>query len=144
MCRHGLLYGLAEGNGNDISQMYREKYPNRRHPSPKVIQDMFSHLKKLGCFNATVSEQPLRRSIEDEERILELIQENPRMSVREVAREIGIPPTTVWRILNSNGMYPYHLTLVSTILPGDLEHRQNSCQWMVEVEHVHLHNRILF
>ncbi len=67
---------------------------------------MLSCLKELGCFYASASEQPLRRSTEDEEQILEIIQENPRMSVRELAQEIGIPPTTVWRILNSNGMYP--------------------------------------
>ncbi len=66
-------YGLAEGNGSVASQMYRDKYPNRWHPSSKVIRDMFSRLKELGCFYATASEQPLRRSIEDEERILELI-----------------------------------------------------------------------
>ncbi len=108
---------------------------------------MVSHLKELGCFYTTASEQPLRRSIEDKERILELIQENPRMSVQEIAREIHIPPTTVWQILNSNRLYPYHLTPmtpVATILPGDLERRPNFCQWMVEVEYVHLHNRILF
>ncbi len=75
---------------------------------------------------------------------MELIQENPHVSVREIARGTGIPLTTVWRILNSNGMYPYHLTPVATILPGDLERRLNFCHWMVEVEHVHLHNRILF
>ncbi len=41
-------------------------------------------------------------------------------------------------------MYPYHLTPVATILPGNLERQLNFCQWMVEVEHVYLHNRILF
>ncbi len=56
---------------------------------------MFSHLKELGYFYATASEQPLRRSIEDKDRILELIQENPRMSVQEIAREAGIFPTMV-------------------------------------------------
>ncbi len=40
-------------------------------------------------------------------------------------------------------MYPYQLTPVATILPRDLERRLNFCQLMVEVEHVHLHNRIL-
>ncbi len=87
---------LVEGNRNAASQMYREKYSNQRHPSPKVLRDMFSRLKELGCFHATASEQPLRRSIEDKERILELIQENLCMSVREITRETGIPPTTVW------------------------------------------------
>ncbi len=105
---------------------------------------MFSHLKELRCFYTTASEQPLRRSIEDEERILELIQENPRTSVREIAWETGIPPTMVWQILNSNGMYRYHLTPIAMILPGDLERQLNFCQWVVEKEHVHLHNRILF
>ncbi len=69
-------YGLAEDNGNAASQMYREKYLNRQHPSPKAIRDMFTRLKELGCFYATTSEQPF----EDVERILELIQENPCMS----------------------------------------------------------------
>ncbi len=43
-------YGLAEGNGNVASQIYREKYPNRQHPSSKVIWDMFLRLKELGYF----------------------------------------------------------------------------------------------
>ncbi len=89
---------------------------------------MFSYLKELRRFYTTASEQPLRRLIEDEERILELIQENPRISVREITRETGIPPTTVSQILNSNGMYPYHLTSVAEILPKDLERRLNFCQ----------------
>ncbi len=58
-------YGLEDDNGNAASQMYRKIYPNRRHPSSKVIRDMFSRLKELGCFYTTASEQPLRRSIED-------------------------------------------------------------------------------
>ncbi len=89
-------YCLAEGNGNTASQMYREKYPNQRHPSPKVIWDVFSHLEEVGCFYVTASERPLTRSIEDKEQILELIQENPCMSVKEIARETGIPPKTAW------------------------------------------------
>ncbi len=132
-------YGLAEGNGNAASQMYRKKYQNLQHPSPKVIWDTFSRLKELVCFYATTIEKPLR-SIEDEEQILELIQENLRVSVREISREAGIPPTTVLRILNSNGMYPYHLTLIATILLGDLERRLNFCQWLIEVEHIHPRN----
>ncbi len=56
-----------------------------------------------------------------------------------IAPETSIPPTTVRQMLNSNGMYP-----VATILPEDLERRLNFYQWMVEVEHVYLHNQILF
>ncbi len=77
-------HGLAEGNGNAAGQMYCEKYPNRRHPSPKVIRNMFIRLKELACFYTTASQQPLR-TLKTEERILELIQENPRISVREIA-----------------------------------------------------------
>ncbi len=102
MWRYGLLLRACRGNGNAASEMYHEKYPNRRHPSSKVKWDMFSRLKELGCFYTTASEQHLR-STEDEERILERIQENLCMSVREIAWETGIPTTTVWRILNSNG-----------------------------------------
>lgn len=42
-----------------------------------MIQEVFSRLKELGSFYAGALEQPLRRLVADEERILELIQENP-------------------------------------------------------------------
>ncbi len=80
-------YGLPEGNINIASQMYREKYPNWRHPSQKVIQGMFSHLKELGCFYMTALKQPLRRSIEDKKRILEIIQENVHECMRNRSRD---------------------------------------------------------
>ncbi len=47
---------------------------------------------------------------------------NIRISNHAIAQELGIPYVQVWRIVNSEGLYPYKLTPTPELLSGDVEH----------------------
>jgi len=70
--------------------------------------------------------QPVR--VNDEERILRAFEENPRNSIRGVARALNVSRHVVHRVLRQNGLHPYHFQRVQQLLAGDVEQRVYFCE----------------
>jgi predicted DNA-binding transcriptional regulator AlpA len=49
--------------------------------------------------------------VERAEEILQLFQENPNISIRQLCRIVGTSNTTIWRTLHNENMHPYQLPL---------------------------------
>jgi hypothetical protein len=41
------LYGVAEGYARKAERLYRERFPNRRHPSQKMFVSIHQRLDKI-------------------------------------------------------------------------------------------------
>ena len=58
---------------------------------------------------------------------------DPQISTREIKREIGIPQSTVSRILRSLNYHAYHITLMQALRPHHILARINFCQWALQM-----------
>lgn len=130
-----MLYGECGHNAAEASRVYADRYPRRRHPSPNVIlgavnrgrNDRGNVLPMLarGPGQGFIGRPRTARTVNNEERVLACIEEDPTTSYRTISRSTGISLSTVRRIVKDNRMRPWHLTKVQELLDADHNERFN-------------------
>ena len=128
------MYGRANGIGERAARLYRERFPNRRHPNRKTFERLFRRLSETGSIISRYSDQGRPRTLRPdvEERILINVGDNPRISTRSLAAQHGISHNTVWRLLREQQLHPYHLQRVQGLTPGDYAPRVTFCRWLLQ------------
>lgn len=131
-------YGLAGGSGVGAQRLYAEAFPRRRVPDRRTFIHVHQRLSETGRFlpfrgNAGRPIQENRDDIAD--RILERVQNDPRISIRRLVAEFDVPYATIWRILHGAELYPYHLQRVQVLEPQDYQARLGFCQWFLGQHH---------
>lgn len=127
------IYGECKGNANEAATLYRERYPNARHPDYLVfirVHSCFSEgrLPGSGVGGAGVGRPP-RGDTED--LVLAELDRDPTVSIRAIARRTGIGKTTAHNVLSKYKYHPFHLTRVQTLQPQDFETRMSFCRQMI-------------
>jgi hypothetical protein len=128
------MYGRAAGNASEARRLYAAAYPNRRLPSRQVFQRIHQRLRENGSFQPRVNDRGRDRFVRTpvmEENVLRAVQDNPRVSVRSVARMHNISFSVVWRILCEQLLHPFHIQRVQALNPNDYEPRRQFCQWFL-------------
>jgi hypothetical protein len=124
------LLGVCNDNARSAARLYRERYPNRRHPDHKTIRAVEIRLLENGCFapRKDNSGRPRRLTWQQEEQLLNDIDQEPLTSVRILERDHQHPRSTVHRFMQRANLYPYHLQPVQCLHPGDSELRLEFCR----------------
>ena len=65
--------------------------------------------------------------------VLAAVHVDPQISTRETEREIGIPQSTVLRILRFLNHHAYHITLMQALTPHHILARINFWQWALQM-----------
>lgn len=113
------IYGECHGSAERAAALYRERYPFRRHPNPRVfIATHNSYCEGKIPGNCGGEGRP-RTS--DDDIILEEVNRDSFTSVRIIEHNTGISKSTVHRVLQRYGMHPYHVQRVQALLPQDYE-----------------------
>lgn len=74
-----------------------------------------------------------QRVVNVEQEILDIVEDNPRISTRQLARQVAVVShQTVWRILREAQLYPYHVQKVQALLPTDHPLRTTFCEWLLQ------------
>jgi len=60
----------------------------------------------------------------------DMVQRSPRTSARRISARLRIPRMRVWRMLFTEGMYPYHIQRVQQLEPADMCSRLDLCRWI--------------
>jgi predicted HTH transcriptional regulator len=55
--------------------------------------------------------------VERDEEVLQLVQENRNISIRQLSSIVGTSNTTICRTLHNENMHPYHYTQSPALLP---------------------------
>jgi hypothetical protein len=85
------------------------------------------------------------RTVEHEEAVLNVFEEDGTRSIRTVAREMGLSKSSVQRLLADNRRHPYHYTRVQHLLPEDYPIRRDFYLWLINQNDAsHFLSRILF
>lgn len=126
-----LVYGMANCNRAEARRLYAERFPNRALPNEKTFVRLHDRLRETGSFNPVMQNcgrPQTTRTLEMEERVLQIVEENPHVSTREVKVAVGdIDHVSVWRILKSQQLYPYHVQRVQALVPADYPNRNTFC-----------------
>jgi hypothetical protein len=104
-----IIYGESGRNANAAERLYRERFPNRLHPSSNVILRLINRVRNSG------SVVPNRKGVDGvdrtvrtpntEDEVLETFNEDGTRSIRHVANTMGLTKSTVQRILRDNRMH---------------------------------------
>jgi hypothetical protein len=126
-----IAYGIARENAVGAARVYAERFPEReRHPDDKVISRCVQRARDTGSvvLNRRNAGAPMQIRVNDEERILQVFEENPRYSVRKVSRMLGFSRHKVHSVLRRNRQHPYHHQGVQQLFPRDQEQRIYFCE----------------
>ncbi|XP_026829096.1 uncharacterized protein LOC113562803 [Ooceraea biroi] len=123
-----VVFGECFGNYREAARLYRNRYPNRRHPNNTVIRRL-----KIRAEQGQLTRRHAKRDYDvDNVRVLAVLAAvhiDPHISTRQIARQTGIPQRTIVRILRKKKHHPYHITLTQALTPNDMRQRVLFCQW---------------
>ena len=91
------IYGLADGNALEARRMYSLRFPLRRLPNCRTFTNSHQHLREFGRFQTTRRDAGRPREVRNvmiEEEILHVIEENPSLSTRQIARDLNLCQAT--------------------------------------------------
>lgn len=125
-------YWESHEDAQAASNLYFDRYPERRHPS----RDLFSCLQRnLPTYGAFKKPRPRTYQARNRDRELEEItvlgeiQNRTNLSLRKMQLNTGIPKTTALRILKNNKFKPYRVRKIHKLQPNDPQFRLDFCQW---------------
>ena len=94
------VYFECMRNATVAARVYAQQYPGRRHPSKKVFLRVIHNLRTTGNVNLPVyRRQHGVRSEENVINVLAYVQFNPHISIRNIAKDLGVNRTAVHNIL---------------------------------------------
>lgn len=108
-------------------------YPDRPIPSVGFISKLINMFEKTGSAakGSTKSRSgQTQKGQRVDEMVLALIHGNSRLSVRDIAKEVGISKSYVLRILRKHGYKSYKFSCHQEILPRDADVRNSFCEQM--------------
>lgn len=128
-----MIFVLGECQRNPLlaSRVYAQRYPERRHPQTVSFQKLLERFVNSAGSVAYSTKNYNGRVVNEENEFVVLgsVQENPRVSTREISRTTGISATSVRRILKKHKYHPFHIQLHQELRQRDFAVRQEFCQW---------------
>lgn len=123
------IYGFCNGNANEAVREYARRYPNRPTPNARTFIRIHLSIAENGIRRPS-NERGRLLSLRYEEEILEIIAENPGLSVRRIATRLGLSKMSVWRVLKKEGLHPYHFRRVQELNEPDFLRRLVFASWI--------------
>lgn len=122
-------YYEANASGRKAREIYARRFPSRNVPNFKTFIETVRKLREEGILHRKKKET-IRNN---EERILDLVSENPMVSTRTLANHPSVnkSKSTVWRVLKRNSYHPYHFRSCQTLEEGDFEKRKEFCEFIL-------------
>jgi len=141
-----LVLGVCHNNYRQAAVLYRfpyrcNRFPYRRHPNhciSRLVLRQRQHQRQKRQrrrINVLERDDPIVLAV------LGIIAINPRVSTRQIERELGIPKSTNHRSLTTHNFHPYHITLSQQLTLNDFQQRLEFYRWAQIILN---HDRIFF
>lgn len=126
------VYGFCDGNGRAARREYERRFPQRRTPNHTTFGKVYDYVRQHGRFpTVALNERNERQYVNLENDILNLIDNNPKISTRRISHVLHVPQSTVWRRIKKNRLHPYHVQEVQRLEAGDEIPRINFSRWII-------------
>lgn len=121
------IYGFCDGNAAAAVREYRRRFPGRRIPNLRTFITIHRRFSELGI-RPHRAERVINLSVAQENRIMNIIIDDPTLSTRRVGRIVGVSHKLVWKLWRRYGLHPYHYRKSQGLLPPDHFSRITFCQ----------------
>jgi len=110
-----------------VKREFRTRF-KKEQPAKNSIRSWYDKFQRTGCLCKGKSPGTPSTSEATLERIRESYQRSPQKSTARASRELGIPQTTVWRVLRKRlQMYHYRLMMLQHLRREDHTKRLHFC-----------------
>lgn len=127
-----MIYILGECLKNCLlaSRVYKERFPDRRHPDARSFQKLMDRFDRTGTVKYEKHDRvkPVLNE-ENEFNIIASVVEDPHRSSADISDLLHIGQTSVKNILKKHKFHPYHVQLNQALQGQDFENRINFCNW---------------
>jgi hypothetical protein len=139
------VYGFCDGNSLQAVAEYRRRYPDRRIPHHSTFTEIHRQFREKGLGKIN-RERAINLDIQTENRIMNLITEDPTLSSKAVARMVNVNYRLVLKLWKRYGLHPFHYRKVQGLINNDGLARVAFCQRMTQklVEDPGFLNKILW
>lgn len=130
-----LVYGEVRSNALAAERLYRERFPNRHHPSRRMFISLDRRMRETGSLqrsNEGAGNMRSTRTPDFEEEVLARVAADPTTSARRISRAMGASHSSVWRVIHEQQLHPYHPQRVHALLVTDFAPRVALCQWLLQ------------
>ena len=135
--------GAADGNCLLASRLYKAKYLEQRHPNEKAFIKLKERFEQSGSIAYAKHAVPKPANNEENQlTILQAIEENQNVSVRQISNQHDISKTTVNKVIKNFKYHPYHIQLHQELSQNDVQNRLNYCNWATQ-QPVNFFNNVL-
>lgn len=125
-----MIYILGECLKNCLlaSRVYRERFPDRRHPNARSFQRLMDRFDRNGAVKYEKHERlkPVVNE-QNEFNVIASVVEDPHGGTADISDMLTLAQTSVKRILRKNKFHPYRLQLSQALDGQDFENRMNFC-----------------
>lgn len=126
-----LLCGREGYSQRDVAAEFNQRHPEREPVSHSTVGRLLAKFKSTGSVHdASRSGRPCTTA-DTEEVILAKVAASPRKSTRRTSMELGIPRTTLRRVLKKHRWHPYKLQLLHHMTEDDPDRRMEMCDWFL-------------
>lgn len=127
-----MIFILGESQKNCFlaSRIYAERYPERRHPDKRSLQNLMERFSQTGKveYPKPVRDKPVRTEEKELDVMLQVV-ENPSVSQENVADALNVSKSTVQRVLKQNRFHAYHIQFHQELFEEDFQKRVEFCNW---------------
>ncbi|XP_076664965.1 uncharacterized protein LOC143367224 [Andrena cerasifolii] len=131
------MFWVYARNNGDTSAAAREfalEYPQIRTPSEDTYRRLVPRLFLTGSMmprGSEVGRPAAARNLGTIESIIDAVEADPTVSMRDLSRRLNVSSTTVHRILRDRMLHPYKYVQVQHLHAGDYIQRVQYSRWLL-------------
>ncbi|XP_050307004.1 uncharacterized protein LOC126743817 [Anthonomus grandis grandis] len=127
------IYFECLQNATIAARAFYLRYPNRPRYHRRVFVRLAQRLLTTGSIHRPAMIRNRQNNEQNVVNVLASVEINPQISTREISRDLGIPQSTVHRILRTHRLHPYHINLHQALSPPDFDQRLDFCHWLLSM-----------
>ena len=118
-----LMSGADGATNRSVAKKFNRIYPDREPISHTTIGRLILKFRETGNILDKPKSGYLRVSDETRRRVIEKVESSPMKSIRRSSSELGVPRTTMRRIIKAESFHPYKLQQLNKLYEDDPDRR---------------------
>ncbi|BFZ10256.1 hypothetical protein BsWGS_13295 [Bradybaena similaris] len=124
----------ADGETNrSVAEKFNRIYPDREPISHMTVGRLILKIHETGSVLDKPRSGPPRVSDETRLRVIETVENSPMKSLRRSSSELGVPRTTMRRIIKAKSFNPYKLQQLNKLYEDDPDRRLQMATWFKDL-----------